>query len=172
MKKIFLLLLLLALSVFSEENRDENENGIRDDVESYLASALPPYNSVLYAGYDLARIMQKIADTKWKDNKEFKTLAVYYAKIYVKRSVCLDAVYYKKVGFSYENGKKLRMVKTTLKALTFDTVEKTKRFNKFNGLLKGKVFSIPVVTDKNMNKIIKKHCTEEVKNYLKYEELE
>jgi len=172
MRKIFFLFLLLSISVFAEENKDENENGIRDDVESYLVSALPPYNSILYAGYDLARIVQKIADTKWKDNKEFRTLAVYYAKIYAKKSACLNAVYYKKVGFSYENAEKIGMVKTTLKALTFDTVEKTKRFNKFNSLLKGKVFSIPVVTDKNLNKIIEKHCTEEVKNYLKYEKLE
>ncbi len=170
--RVILVLLLLIFSICIADDTDKNENGVRDDVETYLYSALPHYNSVLYAGYELAKILQKISDTDWKKNEEFKLLAVYYAKVYIKKSVCLDAVYYKKVGFSYENGEKLRLVKTTLKAMTFDTVKKTKRFNRFNALLKGKVYSIPVATEYNLDKIISKHCSEEVKNYLKYEELD
>ncbi len=169
MKKLLLFVFCFVGLVFGQEVKDENNNGLRDDVEVYLSHAIPPYNSILFAGFDYAFVLQRISETKWKKNDQFKILAQYYAKRYIEKSACFDAVYFKKVEFTYENREKLRDIKTTLKALIFDSVEKSKRFAKFNGLLSGKVFKVIVVNKDNLDKIISKYCSKEVKNYLKSE---
>ncbi len=164
----FILLILLLFTVSGHTQEDKN-NILREDVQEYLASVVPPYNSVYFAGYDLALVLQKISQTKWKSNDDFKLLARYYAILYIRKSACFDAVYYKKAGFSYEKREKLRAIKNTLKALMFNTGEKYKRFVKFNKLLSGKTYPVIVASEENLDKIISKYCSKGVKDYLKYE---
>ncbi len=163
----YILLILLVISGISFPQEDNND--LRNDAKEYLASVVPPYNSVYFAGYEVGLVLQEISQINWKNNENFKILARYYANLYIKKSACFDAVYYKKKGFSFGERENLRNIKTTLKALMFDTGEKYKRFVKFNQLLSGYTYSVIVVNQENIDKIISKYCSKGVKDYLKTE---
>ncbi|NPA53028.1 MAG: hypothetical protein GXO22_09045 [Aquificae bacterium] len=166
--KLFWVVIFFFSIVLAQENDD---NLLKEEARQYLISVIPPYNSVYFAGEDFALVLQKISNIKWKENYEFEQLAKYYANLYIGKSACFEAVYYKKTEFSYEEREKLRTIKSSLKAMMFDNTEKYKRFVLFNKLISGKTYSIVVVTDENLDKIISKYCQKGVKDYLKLEEV-
>ncbi len=156
----------------SLEGVDENGNGIRDDVERMILEKLPENKALIQAAFDKTVVLQDIAITKFGDipKEEREKVALELADELGKRDACLDAVDFKLYNYSYKERKKMNDFNRELKKKVFNTAGRYDNFIDFNGLLDGKSFSFPIATAKNLDEIISKYCSEEVKNFLNGEQ--
>ncbi len=150
------------------EGVDENGNGIRDDVERLILEKLPQNEALIQAAFDKAVVLQDIAITKFGDleKDEREKTALELAKELWEKDACLDAVDFKLYGYSYKERKKMNDFNRKLKGKVFNIAGRYDNFIDFNGLLDGKSFSFPVATQKNLDEIIDKYCSDRVKNFL------
>ncbi len=155
----------------SLEGIDDNGNGIRDDVERLILEKLPENKAIIQAAFDKAAVLQDIAITKFEDLKkdEREKTALELASEFGKKDACLDAVDFKLYGYSYKERKKMNDFNRELKKKVFNTAGRYDNYIDFNGLLDGKSFSFPVATSKNLDEIISKYCSNEVKKFLNEE---
>jgi hypothetical protein len=156
----------------SLEGVDENGNGVRDDVERFILEKLPENKALVQAAFDKAVVLQDIAITKFGDleKEEREKTALELAKELGNKDACLDAVDFKLYGYSYKERKKMNKFNRDLKKKVFNIAGRYDNFIDFNGLLDGKIFSFPIATGRNLDEIIDKYCSENVKNFLNEEQ--